>query len=321
VGRGEKEKADAAACAAIAGVLDRIDMRGEVVIGEGIKDEAPGLFVGERLGSWRAGAPRFDLAMDPIDGTTNVSKGLPNAISVLAAAQVAEDAPHAMVDLPGFLSHKLAFGPAVRKALAGSGYLLDRPFPEVMAFVAEALGKRVGELVVVILDRPRHDDLIREARKAGAALRLITDGDIAAAVAPSMPHSGVDLYVGKGGTPEGILAAAALKCLGGDLEMRMWFDEARHPGHREEVASQVPPEFMEKIFRADDLVQGRSALFCATGITDSPLLPGVKFIGHRVETHSVLMRASSGTVRHIQALHDLDRKRVPLRQAFMDLLS
>jgi len=318
-GRGEKEKADAMACAAIAGVFEQLDIQGEVVIGEGLKDKAPGIFVGERLGTWRAGAPRFDLAMDPIDGTTNVAKGLPNSISVIAAAQVADGSTHAMRNLPSFFSHKIAYGPAVRAAL-GEGRqtsFLDQPLSEVLAFVAEALGKRVGELVVVTMDRPRHDDIIREVRAVGSALRLISDGDITAAVAPSLPHSGVDLYVGMGGSPEGVLAAAALKCLGGDLQLRMWFDHDRHPGHLEEVADLVPPGDLDRVFRAKDLVMGDSALFCATGITDSSLLPGVKLIGHQAETHSILMRARSGTVRHIQAVHHLDRKQAPLCEAFL----
>jgi len=147
--------------------------------------------------------------------------------------------------------------------------------------------------------------------------RLITDGDITAAVAPSLPNSGVDLYVGMGGSPEGVLAAAALKCLGGDIQLRMWFDQERHADHYAEVAAEVPPGDLTKVFRVDDLVVGDSALFCATGITDSPLLPGVKLIGHRAETHSILMRARSGTVRHIQAVHQLDRKSTPLREAFL----
>jgi len=320
-GRGEKEKADAMACAAIAGVFDQLDIRGEVVIGEGLKDEAPGLFLGDRLGSWREGATRFDLAMDPIDGTTNVAKGLPNSISVLAAAQVADGAPHAIHNLPSFFSHKIAYGPAVKEALAreGGGCFLDLPLAEVLAFVAGALGKRVEELVVVTMDRPRHDDIVRQVRQAGSALRLIVDGDITAAVAPSLPHSGVDLYVGMGGSPEGVLAAAALKCLGGDIQLRMWFDHARHPGHRDQVAAMVAPGDLTRVFRVEDLVTGDSALFCATGITDSAMLPGVKLIGHQAETHSILMRARSGTVRHIQAVHQLDRKMTPLRQDFLTI--
>ena len=321
-GRGEKEKADAAACAAIAGVFDQMDICGEVVIGEGIKDEAPGLFLGEKLGTWKAGTPRFDLAMDPIDGTTNIAKGLPNSISVLAAAQVADGEVHAMRNLPSFFCQKLAYGPAVKAALAAQGDppFLDRPLAEILDFVAQALGKRVGELVVVILDRPRHDALIREVRRVGSALRLISDGDITAAVAPSLPQSGVDLYVGMGGSPEGVLAAAALKTLGGDIQLRMWFDPDRHPGHREEVAAMVGQDDLNRVFGADDLVVGDSALFCATGITDSPLLPGIKLIGHQAETHSILMRARSGTVRHIRAIHQLDRKVTPMREDFLRLL-
>jgi fructose-1,6-bisphosphatase II len=292
-----------------------------VVIGEGLKDRAPGIFLGERLGIWRPGAPRFDLAMDPIDGTTNVAKGLPNSISVIAAAQVPDGCERVMRHLPSYFCHKIAFGPAVKEALEARGDLpfLDLPLPEVLAFVAEALGKRVGDLVVVTMDRPRHHEIIRQVRRVGSALRLISDGDITAAVSPSLPNSGVDLYVGMGGSPEGILAAAALKCLGGDIHLRMWFDEERHPGHREQVRAQVPPGDLERIFHAQDLVQGDSALFCATGITDSSLLPGVKLIGHRAETHSILMRARSGTVRHIQAVHHLDRKGIPLREDFVKM--
>ncbi len=312
LGRGEKELADAAACSAIYGVFDILDIRGEVVIGEGIKDNAPGIFVGEHLGTWKNGSPRFDIALDPVDGTTNLAKGAPNSISVMAAAQKPDGAPSAMKHIPSFYSHKLAYGPAVKRALEGRGdrCLLDMPLKEVIAFVAKALGKNERDVVVVTMDRPRHAGIIQEVRSVGAALRMITDGDITAAVAPSLPDSGVDLYVGMGGSPEAVLAAAALKCLGGDMQVRMWFHTEEH---RAEVAAESSAEDMTKVFRSDDLVMGESALFCATGISDSPLLPGVKLIGHRVETHSILMRARSGTVRQIHATHDLDRKVVPLR--------
>jgi fructose-1,6-bisphosphatase II len=312
LGRGEKEKGDAAACDAIYGVFDILDIRGEVVIGEGIKDNAPGIFVGERLGTWKDGSPRFDIALDPIDGTTNLAKGMPNSISVIAAAQVPDGARGAMRNLPSYYSHKIAYGPAVAAALRGQGdpCLLDLPLPEVLAFAAKALDKHVGDLVVMTMDRPRHADIIRGVRAAGAGLRMISDGDITAAVAPSLPGSGVDLYVGMGGSPEGILTAAALKCLGGDMQVRMWFHEE---SHRAEVAALVPPADLDRVFRIDDLVVGESALFCATGISDSTLLPGIKIIGHRAETHSILMRARSRTVRHIHAVHDLDHKAIPLR--------
>ena len=312
LGRGEKEKGDAAACDAIYGVFDRLDVRGEVVIGEGIKDNAPGIFVGEKLGTWREGAPRFDIALDPIDGTTNLSKGLPNSISVIAAAQVPERAPHVMKHLPSYYSYKIAYGPAMAAALERDGCpsLLDVPLPEVLRLAAKALGKHVRDLVVMTLDRPRHADIVKAVRETGAGMRMISDGDITAAVAPSLPETGIDLYVGAGGSPEAVLAAAAQKCLGGDMQVRMWFHNEEH---RAEVAAQVPPEEMTRVFRVNDLVVGDSALFCATGISDSALLPGIKVIGHRAETHSILMRARSRTVRRIHAVHHLDHKAFPLR--------
>jgi fructose-1,6-bisphosphatase II len=312
LGRGQKEKGDAAACDAIYGVFDILDIRGEVVIGEGIKDNAPGIFVGEKLGTWRDGSPRFNIALDPIDGTSNLAKGMPNSISVIAAAQVPEGTAGVMKNLPSYYSWKVAYGPAVAEALrrVGDPELLDRPLSEVLRLVAAALDKHVRDVVVMTLDRPRHADVVRTVREAGACLRLISDGDITAAVAPSMPVSGVDLYVGAGGSPEAVLAAAALKCLGGDMQVRMWFHE---DAHREEVAKLVPPEDLKRVFRVNDLVVGESSLFCATGISDSALLPGIKVIGHRAETHSILMRARSKTVRHIHAVHNLDHKNIPLR--------
>jgi fructose-1,6-bisphosphatase II len=269
--------------------------------------------VGERLGTWKDGSPRFDIALDPIDGTTNLAKGMPNSISVIAAAQLPEGAPRAMRHLPSYYSHKIAYGPAVAEAWRGERAgrcLLDLPLAEALRFVAAALDKHVRDLVVMTLDRPRHADIIRTVREAGAGLRMISDGDITAAVAPSLPGSGVDLYVGMGGSPEAVLAAAALKCLGGDMEVRMWLHD---DAHRAEVEAQVTRADLERVYRVDDLVVGESALFSATGISDSALLPGIKLIGHRAETHSVLMRARSGTVRHIQATHQLDRKVLPLR--------
>ncbi len=312
LGRGQKEKGDEAACDAIYGVFDILDIRGEVVIGEGIKDNAPGIFVGERLGTWKDGSPRFDIALDPIDGTTNLAKGMPNSISVIAAAQVPDGVTGVMRNLPSYYCHKIAYGPAVAAALHGRRdlCLLDLPVPEVLAFAAKALDKHVRDLVVMTLDRPRHADIVRGVREAGAGLRMISDGDITAAVAPSLQGSGVDLYIGMGGSPEGILTAAALKCLGGDMQVRMWFHEE---AHRTQVAAMVPPSDLDRVFRIDDLVVGESALFCATGISDSTLLPGIKIIGHRAETHSILMRARSRTVRRIHAIHDLDHKSIPLR--------
>jgi len=204
----------------------------------------------------------------------------------------------------------------VKKALLEKGdrCFLDMPLKEAIAFAAAALDKNVRDIVVMTMDRTRHQEIIEEIRATGAALRMISDGDITAAVAPSLPDSGVDLYIGIGGSPEGVLAAAALKCLGGDMQLRMWFKPG-DAAHRDEVAASVSSTALDRVFRSDDLVIGESALFCASGISDSALLPGVKLIGHRVETHSILMRARSGTVRHIHAVHQLDRKIVPCRES------
>lgn len=313
LGRGEKELADAAACDAIYGVFDHVNICGEVVIGEGIKDNAPGIFLGEQLGTWLPGSPKFDIALDPIDGTRNVANGLPNSISVMAASQVFPGAAagHNMRNLPSFYSLKLAYGPAVVAAMAAGmdPIGIDDPLSVTLPKVAEALGKRVQELVIVTMDRPRHAEYIRAIRESGAALRLIGDGDIAAAVSPSLPDSGVDLYIGIGGSPEGVLTAAALKCLGGGMLLRM------APRDQAELESllQSGEKELDRIFTIDDLVASDSALFCATGISDSALLPGVKLVGSTAITHSILMRARSRTVRYIRAVHNLQHKTVHLR--------
>lgn len=317
LGRGEKELADAAACDAIYGVFDLVDIAGEVVIGEGIKDNAPGIFLGEQLGTWRVGSPRFDIALDPVDGTSNTANGLPNAISVMAASERLEGREHAMLNLPTFYSTKLAYGPEVVQAIAKGmePIQIDDPLEVTLGRVAQALGKRVPELVVMTLNRPRHADVIAQVRKAGAALRLISDGDITAAVSPCLADSGVDLYYGIGGSPEGILTAAALKALGGDMLLRMW---PRDDAERAEVLQTMSEADLTKVYKIDDLVRGDSAIFCATGISDSPLLPGVRLVGKKAITHSILMRAKSRTVRYIRADHNLETKTIHLRSVQRD---
>jgi fructose-1,6-bisphosphatase II len=317
LGRGDKEKADAAACDAINGVFDLVDISGEVVIGEGAKDNAPGLFLGDKLGTWRPGTLRFDVAVDPIDGTSNLANGLPNSISVLAASQRRADGSPAMRSIPTFYSMKVAFGPEVVKAIAAGlpPIRIDDSLEVVLGRVAEALGKRVQELVVVMLNRPRHAAFIAEVRRIGAALRLIGDGDITAAVAPSLPDTGVDLYYGIGGSPEGVLTAAALKALGGGMLVRAW---PRDDAERNRLRGEVSDAELSRVFGVDDLVQGESAMFCATGISDSSLLPGVKLTGTKATTHSILMRARSRTIRYIQAVHDLRHKTIHLRSLHGD---
>jgi fructose-1,6-bisphosphatase II len=313
MGRGDKEAADAAACDAINGMFDLVDIRGEVVIGEGIKDNAPGIFLGDRLGRWGENDPRFDIALDPIDGTSNISKGMPNSISVMAAVLVPDGRDRSMVSIPSFYVDKLAYGPRVARSIRDGlipAFTLDTPFGHTLALAADALGKRLGELVVSILDRPRNQPYIDAVREAGASLRLIGDGDITAAVAPSLPDSGIDLFVGRGGAPEGILTAAALKALGGDILLRMW---PRDEEERGVLLKTHTVADLERVYHTDDLVHGDSAIFCATGISDSPMLPGVKLIGKTAITHSILMRSRSRTVRYIRAVHDLETKTIHLR--------
>lgn len=312
LGRGEKENADAAACDAIRGTFDLVDICGEVVIGEGIKDNAPGIFLGEKLGKWTSGSPRFDIALDPIDGTSNVANGLPNSISVIAASHANGNDGYAIQSIKSFYSLKLAFGPAVVEAVRNGmdPVALRDPLEKTLPKIAQALGKRVPELVIVMLNRPRHKEWIATVRRCGAALRLITDGDITAAVAPSLPDSGVDLYFGIGGSPEGILTAAALKALGGDMQLQMW---PRDGEERACLLEQTAQAELERIFTANDLVKSDSSVFCATGISDSSLLPGVKLVGKKAITYSILMRARSRTVRYIRAVHDLETKTIHLR--------
>ena len=314
IGKGEKEQADAAACDAIQGVFDLVDIRGEVVIGEGIKDKAPGIFLGDKLGKWGAHDPVFNIALDPVDGTTNLSKGSPNAISVMAAAELPSGAMQpVMKNIPSYYSHKVAYGPVVADFLRREdpqANFLDAPLEETLPRMAQILHKRITDLVVLVLDRPRNQAFIDAIRRCGASLRTIGDGDITAAVAPSLPDSGIDLYVGIGGSPEGVLTATALRALGGEIQLRMWFP---NPEAKAREVQGTPEPEIQKIYRSRDIVTGESAIFSATGIIESPLLPGVKLIGHKAITHTILMRAKSQTVRYIRAVHDLEKKTIHLR--------
>ncbi len=312
LGRGEKEKADAAACDAMRGMFDLMNICGEVVIGEGIKDDAPGIFKGEQLGTWLPGTPQFDIAIDPIDGTTNISKGAPNSISCIAAASPEEEVKVALRDIPSFYMSKLAYGPDVIEYLQESGkkIAVQDPLDKTLALVADALEKRVQDVVVMMLDRPRHKEIVAEIRAAGSSLRMISDGDIAAAMAPAIAESNVDLYMGIGGSPEAVLAAAGIKCLGGDMQCKMW---PRDDEERKQLIADGNEKDLDRIFMADDLANGKNIVFCATGISDSALLRGVRSQGHKAITHSILMRAKSKTVRFIRATHDLQNKTIRLR--------
>jgi fructose-1,6-bisphosphatase II len=347
VGRGQKEKADAAACDAIRGMFDLINVCAEVVIGEGIKDDAPGIFKGEHLGTWKPGSHKFDLALDPIDGTTNVSKGLPGSICCLAAAspevrdrrsdiafsfaKAVADTPAksglsdeasaksgtavdaSLKDIPTFYMMKLAYGMKVVRYMDTTGIgvvSIRNPVEEVIPIVAKALRKAIRDITVVVLDRPRHAKLVEAIRSTGAMVRMISDGDITAAIAPSIADSGVDLYAGIGGAPEAVLAAAAIRCLGGDLQTMMW---PRDDAERQSVVDAGFREELNQVYYAKDLAKGNNIIFCATGLSDSPLLRGVRVRGHTAITQSILMRASTRTVRIIEAYHDLAHKTIRLR--------
>ncbi len=317
LGRGDKEAADAAACDAMRGMFDLMNICGEVVIGEGIKDEAPGIFKGEQLGTWIPGSPQFHIAIDPIDGTTNISKGAPNSISCIAAASPEERVKVALRDVPSFYMMKLSYGPRVIQYTQkrGDALHLEAPIAETLAIVARALEKRVQDVTVMMLDRPRHKEIVEEIRAAGASLRMIGDGDIAAAMAPSLPESNVDLYMGIGGSPEAVLAAAGIKCLGGEMQCKMWprDQKERKKLIEDGYKKDLDRKDLDRVFFADDLANGKNIIFCATGFNDSALLRGVKGQGTKATTHSILMRAKSKTVRFIRATHDLQTKTIRLR--------
>jgi fructose-1,6-bisphosphatase II len=307
LGRGDKLAADEAATDAMRGMLNLIDMRGRCVIGEGIKDSAPGIFKDEKLGQCKRNALSVNLAIDPIDGTSLTAKGLPGAISVLAATVFEGEDPGALAELPSFYSTKLAVGPTVKES--GCTLDLDAPIETTLKDVSDCLNKRLSDMVVVVMDRPRHEELIERIRKAGVRIRLIGDGDVAMAIAPSMLDSAVDLYVGIGGSPEAVIAAAAIKSLGGQMLVRMW---PRDDEERRELVDNGYSDRIDTVYDCADLAAGEDIIFVATGISDSPMLRGIVIKGLHAHTYSILMRARHRTVRYVHAIHDLSRKTVRL---------
>lgn len=293
VGKGDKNGGDQAAVDAMRKLIGTVSMRGVVVIGEGEKDEAPMLFNGEEVGN--GDGPDCDVAVDPIDGTTLMSKGMPNALAVLAVAERG-----AMFDPSAvFYMEKLATGPE-----AAGTVDLDVPVAENIRRVAKAKHSDVSEITVCILDRPRHDKLVREVRDAGARITFITDGDVAGAIAAARPDTGVDLLMGIGGTPEGIIAACAMKCIGGQMQGRLW------PKDEQERQKAIDAGHdLERVLTTDDLVRGDNVFFCATGVTDGELLRGVTYRAGGCTTQSIVMRSKSGTVRMIDGYHRLTKLR------------
>ena len=291
VGRGDKEGADGAAVDAMRLVLGTLPMDGVVIIGEGEKDEAPMLYNGERIGDGTP--PAADIAVDPIDGTTLTSLGRGNAIAVIAVSERGT-----MYDPgPCVYMEKIAAGPEA----AGAIDITATP-TENLSAVAKALGKRVTEVTAVVLDRPRHEELIGEIRQAGARILLIPDGDVAGAIATAWPDSGADIMFGVGGTPEGVIAAAALKSMGGVIQGRLW------PRNDQERQATIDAGYdLTEVLDEDRLVAGDNCFFAATGITDGELLKGVRYTSRGAFTQSLVMRSKSGTVRLVEAQHQLGK--------------
>ena len=291
-GRGKAEEADGAAVAAMRSVLGTIDFEGVVTIGEGEMDEAPMLYIGERVGTGHGDA--VDVAVDPHEGTSLLANGLPGSLATVAIAPRGS-----LLHAPDMYMDKIAVG----RHAAGRVSLEASPAENVRA-VAQALDRRTEDVTVVVLDRPRHAELIKAVRQTGARVRLITAGDVTAAIATAFDSSGLDMLLGSGGAPEGVLAAAALRCLGGDLQGRLVpADEAQ-----ERRAAEMLGGEPRRLLRLDDLVGRSDVIFAATGITYGELLRGVRFTGGEAHTHSVATRASTGTVRFVEATHRLDRK-------------
>lgn len=291
MGRGNKEAADQAAVDGLRTALGQINMAGVVVIGEGEKDEAPMLYIGEEVGS--GDAPAVDIAVDPVEGTRLLSNGMPNALSVVAVSE------RGSMHFPAKIAYmeKLATGPEAADAID-----IERSITENLERVARAKGMAVRDLTVVILDRPRHEGIIDEIRACGSRIKLITDGDVAGSLMAAMPGTGIDLLIGIGGATEGTTSACALKCIGGNMQCRIWpRNEQEWQLVREEGLD------VRRVYGMDDLVSSDNVFFAATGITDGELLAGVHYSSGGATTQSLVMRSKSGTVRKIDATHHLDK--------------
>ena len=292
MGRGRKNEADEAATSAMRKVFDTIPMRGSVVIGEGEMDEAPMLYIGEKLGT--GDGPLVDVAVDPLEGTNIVALGSWNALSVVAIADGGN-----LLHAPDMYMEKIAVGPESVGQID-----INAPTQDNLKSVAKAKNKDVEDVVAVVLNRPRHEQLIKEIREAGARIKLIQDGDVAGAMNTAFDETGVDILFGIGGAPEGVLSAVALKCLGGEIQGKL------KPSNEQEIerCKKMGIEDINRVFYMDDFCSGDDAIFAATGVTDGELLKGVQYKGYRATTDTVVMRAKSGTIRFIQGEHSLKKK-------------
>lgn len=295
MGRGDKNAADQEAVDGMRRMFDVLEIRGTVVIGEGELDEAPMLYIGEKLGGGDDTSIEVDVAVDPLDGTNLVARGLPNALAVVAVAKKG-----CLLHAPDMYMEKIAVGPKAKGCVN-----LDAPLSQNIKNVSKALGKNVEDVTVIMLDRERHYGLMEEVRKVGARMKLITDGDIAAAIATGFEDTGVDIMVGSGGAPEGVIAAAALKCLGGDMQGRL----IPQNDQERERCIEMGIEDLKKVMMMDDIVKGEEVYFAATGVSDGDLLKGVVYYQNEMaKTQSVVMRAKTGTVRFINTIHYLKKK-------------
>ena len=297
MGKGERDKADGAAVEKMRELLNDMDIRGRVVIGEGERDEAPMLFIGEEVGR---GGVEVDIAVDPVEGTNLVANGLPNSIAVLAVT-----AKGGLLNAPDTYMDKLAVGPKAAEYIH-----IDATVAENLELVANALERPIGDITVVILDRPRHKKLIEDVRATGAKIKLISDGDVDAAIATAIDGTGIHVAMGTGGAPEGVLAAAALRCLGGNFMGRL------KPRNEEETKRAMEMGFddVNRVLKMDDLVKRDDITFVATGITDGDLVRGVRFFGNGARTHSIIMNSRSSTVRFVETVHRFRAEAFRVRQ-------
>ena len=298
MGRGDRMGADHAAVEAMRKAMDEADISGTIVIGEGERDKAPMLFIGEQVGNIDA-AVSVDIAVDPLEGTNLVATGSPNATAVLAAAE-----PGGLMHAPDTYLQKLIVGPQVAGQVS-----IDDPVAKTLATIAERLGRNVWDITVVILDRPRHEQLIREVRQAGARIKLIGDGDLTAGISVAVSGTGVHAVMGTGGAPEGVLTAAALKCLGGEIQAKFkWRSDEEKERAR---GMGVDVDDTERVYMTNDLASGENVVFCATGVTDGELLRGVRFFGGGARTHSLVMAYRRGMVRFLDTVHMWDYHNPP----------
>jgi fructose-1,6-bisphosphatase II len=291
LGMGDKNLVDGSAVSAMRFVLGNVHMDGIVVIGEGEKDEAPMLYIGEKIGD--GSGLKLDIAVDPVDGTTLTAKGLPGAISAVAlSARGTMNCPREVVYV-----NKIVAGPEARDVVN-----IDASVAENLNNIAKAKKRKVAELTVVVLDRPRHDQLISEIRSAGARIKLISDGDVAAGIQAALPETGIDCLMGIGGTPEGVLSAAAIRCIGGVIQCKAWPRD-----EKEKNAAIAAGLDLDKVYSTEDLVGGEDVFFAATGVSTGEMLKGVRYFAGGAQTHSMAMRSRSGTIRWIDSWHNFER--------------